>query len=180
MQEFELTQPVCLVGFMGAGKSSLAGRLARMCMIPAVDMDALIEERSGRKIAEIFAESGEAQFRAYESGLLSELASAAPAVISCGGGVVLAAENQQILKSSTCVVYLDIGFEEAHKRISDLSTRPLFADIEKARELYLQRKPLYEQLADICIDSGTKSVNEIALELQEALLAKGVLCQRQK
>ncbi len=93
-ERMELTRPVFFVGFMGAGKTSVARRLARTCGVASVDMDTYIERREGKKVKEIFAEGGEEGFRAIETDVLRELgAKPDPLLISCGGGVVVTPAN---------------------------------------------------------------------------------------
>ena len=106
---YELARPVFFVGFMGAGKTSVARKLARSAGVAAVDMDTYIERHCDMKVKQIFAESGEAGFRAIETDVLRELALGEPRLVSCGGGVVLAEENRIILKEH--------GFNERLRRV---------------------------------------------------------------
>ena len=139
-EPMQLACPVFFVGFMGAGKTSVARRLARTCGISSVDMDTYLERREGKRVKEIFAEGGEDAFRAIETDVLRELASKEePLVISCGGGVVLREENREILAESGFVVHLQVTVHEAASRISDKSSRPLFQDIDAARQRCLER-----------------------------------------
>ena len=87
---YQLVRPVFFVGFMGAGKTSVARKLARNAGVAAIDMDTFIERRCDMKVKQIFAESGEEGFRAIETDVLRELACGEPQLVSCGGGVVLA------------------------------------------------------------------------------------------
>lgn len=173
-----LSRPVFFVGFMGAGKTSVSRRLARMCGVASVDADTYLERREGRKIAAIFAEEGEAGFRTIEADVLRELAEKDPLLISCGGGVVVSAENRELLKRAGFVVYLKVRADEARGRISDLSTRPLFDDIESARRRNAERSPLYEEVADAVVDTAGKNVFAIAREVRAILEKEGVLCRQ--
>ncbi|MDR2715558.1 MAG: shikimate kinase [Coriobacteriaceae bacterium] len=174
---FSLKRPVFFIGFMGAGKTSVARRIARVCSLVSIDMDTYLERREGKTIADIFAEAGEEGFRALESEVLRDLATRAPQMVSCGGGVVLRPENRALLKAQGCVVYLRVSAETAARRISDISTRPLFRSLEAARATNEARVPLYEGAADIIVDTEKKAVNGIAGEVIAALQKEGVLCQ---
>ncbi|MDO4182636.1 MAG: shikimate kinase [Coriobacteriia bacterium] len=175
-----LKKPVFFVGFMGAGKTSVSRKLARSLGLTVLDMDSYIERQQDKKVAQIFAEAGEEGFRAIETETLRELAGREPMLIGCGGGVVLAEENRRILKESGVVVFLNVTAQEARKRISDLSTRPLFNDVEEAQKRNEDRLPLYLEVADITVSTAGKGVNVIAREVRKALEQEGVLCVRQK
>lgn len=177
---FCLGKPIFFIGFMGAGKTSVARRLARMCRIASVDMDTYIERREGKRISDIFAEQGEAGFRSLESQILEEFSHKDPLLISCGGGIVLSKENRSILKERGFVIYLEVSVDEAAQRISDVSTRPLFKDVETARDVIAQRIPLYEEAADVVIDTTGKSIGRIAAEARDALRKEGLLWPAQK
>lgn len=175
---YELTRPVFFIGFMGAGKSSVARKLARKCGIASVDMDKYIERKARKTIPEIFAESGENGFRELETDVLRELSEDVyPMLISCGGGIVVKSENIEILKQRGFVVHLVVDVDEASRRISDKSSRPLFSDLESARSRLEERRPMYESAADVSVITDGKSVYEIASEIQSLLEQEGVLCQ---
>ena len=177
---YELKRPVFSVGFMGAGKTSVARRLARQCHVASVDMYTYLERREGKKVKAIFAESGEEGFRALETDVLGELAAKEPLLVSCGGGVVTREENRAILERAGFVVHLKVSADEAAGRISDTSTRPLFQNLDAARERCEERGPLYERVADATVDTAGKSVPAIAREVQNVLVKEGVLCQQRK
>ena len=175
---YELARPVFFVGFMGAGKTSVSRKLARTCGLASLDMDTYLERREGRSVKQIFAEGGEEAFRVIEADVLRELAAKDPLLVSCGGGVVVMEENRSILKQGGFVVYLKVAADEARSRISDLSSRPLFGDIEAARRRSAERAPLYEEVADAEVDTSGKGVAAIAHEVKSMLVKEGVLCRQ--
>ena len=176
---YYLTKPVFLIGFMGAGKTSVSRKLARLCGVSSVDMDTYLQRREDCKIAEIFESYGEAAFRRIETDVLRELAAKPePLLISCGGGVVTSPENIDILKASGFVVYLNVTADEARARIHNMSARPLFTDIENARARNVERRPLYEAAADATVNTGSKSVGRLAHEVKDILEKEGILCPR--
>ena len=173
---YELTMPVFFVGFMGAGKTSVARKLARSAGVTAIDMDAYIARSCDMKVKQIFAETGEDGFRQIETDVLRELASSGePQLISCGGGIVLAEENRRILADNGYVVHLRVTADEAASRISDISTRPLFGDLDQARHVIEARMPLYEEVADLTIDTTGRGTGSIAREVFARLKDKGIL-----
>ena len=174
---YTLARPVFFVGFMGAGKTSVARRIARTCGLASVDLDTYLERREGRSAKEIIVADGEAAFRRIETDVLREVAAKDPLLVSCGGGVVVTPENRDILRDAGFVVYLEVGADEARSRISDLSTRPLFGDIEAARRRAAERDPLYRAVADAVVSTAGKRVPAIAREVCDQLQRKGVLCR---
>lgn len=174
----ELSRPVFFVGFMGAGKTSVSRRLARLCSIASIDMDSYIERRDGRRIRDIFAEDGEGFFRDLETQVLREMTQGESALVSCGGGVVLRPENREILREGGFVVFLKVGADEAKSRISDPSTRPLLGDAEAARKTNAERLPLYEEVADAVVDTSGKGVTALAYQVRSILRKEGILWQR--
>lgn len=136
---------VVLTGFMGAGKSTVGRRLARILGLPFIDTDAEIVKAHGR-IADIFSREGEAQFRVYERAQLERLASRGPAVVAVGGGAVLDRENRALLRHAGVIVYLAISPEAAHARIARRTHRPLLgaaSSIDEVRAVLAARAPAY-------------------------------------
>lgn len=173
-----LNRNVFLIGFMGAGKSTVARKMARSCGVSALDMDKYIERNYGKSIPEIFDEGGEELFRSIETETLRELAnSEEPMLISCGGGIVKSEENRRLMKEGGTVVHLLVDADEAASRISDKSSRPLFNDIESARRLCSERLPLYEDAADFTVPTGGRDLRDISRQVKKYLIEEGILCQ---
>ena len=153
--------PKVLIGFMGAGKTTVGSLLD-----PAfVDMDTLLVQRLEMPISDYFARFGEESFRQQESLLLQELLEQDTSVISTGGGIVLRSENRELLKKNPCNIYLRIDFDRLYQRLATapVTKRPLFLnkDPEEFRALYEQRLPLYEEVATHVLDVADKTPEEI-------------------
>lgn len=171
-----LVRHVYLIGFMGAGKTTVSRRLSRMCGLASIDLDSYIERMADMPIPEIFAVSGEEGFRSIETQALRAIAAMEePMLISCGGGVVTQPQNVGIMKESGLVVHLRVDADEAASRISDTSSRPLFQDLEAARARSAERMPLYEGASDVSIDTAHRSVGAIAHDLRRCLQRNGAL-----
>jgi shikimate kinase len=166
---------VFLVGFMGAGKTSVGRVLARRLRWRFVDLDERIEMRERRTIAEIFAGSGEDAFRQLETAvlreLLAELRDGLPAVVALGGGVPAREENSALLAACGAPqVFLDAPFEVVRQRCGEsAATRPLFRQEDQARVLYESRKPHYLK-AQFRVDTASRSVEEAAAEIARTLV----------
>lgn len=155
---------IALVGFMGTGKSTVGHLLASMLHLRFLDTDALIEERAGRRIAEIFATDGEAAFRQMESEICADLAQKEGCVISTGGGMVVNPANLASLKEHALVVCLWASAETIYNRVKNQGHRPLLktADpLARIQELLTQRAPFYRQ-ADVLLNCEQRSPREVA------------------
>ena len=162
---------VSLIGFMGAGKSTVGKELAKTLGFKVLEMDQLIIEKSGKKdIAGIFEEGGELLFREIEIKVAKSLQNKKNVVISTGGGVVMNKIIVDYLKQNDgVVVHLDTSIADVLRRQPQLETRPLFKDVNKASQLFNLRKPLYEEYADYRVVTEGKSVLEITEEILKLL-----------
>ena len=165
-----LSAHVVLVGFMAAGKSVVGRELATRHRLKFMDTDQLVIEGHG-PIPEIFAARGECGFRELEArSVAAALAEKTPAVISLGGGAVLDTGTQQLLRRVT-VVFLDTDLETVKPRIIRSGNRPMLAGdpVRRWEELAKARRPVYESLADITIDTRGLSVPAVIDRLTTVL-----------
>lgn len=158
-------QLIYLVGFMGAGKSSVGTVLARRMRWPFVDLDTVIEAGQGATIRQIFERAGEPFFRQLEHAALVEVAKKAPAVIALGGGTFVQRPNFELVRqTSGAIIWLDCPVEELWHRCSVMDNRPLFRDRDSFFKLFEQRLPFYRQ-AEFRIATGGRSPEEIVEEI---------------
>lgn len=151
---------------MGCGKTTLAKGLASELNMPLIDTDEEIVKRQGRTIAEIFETEGEPFFRTLETALIEELSATEGKIISVGGGLAANRTNHPYLKRAGKVIVLDCGIEETLARILGDKARPLTAEgRESLIARYNERKPIYEEVADIIIDSSGGKERTLALAL---------------
>jgi len=143
---------IVLVGFMGSGKSTVGRVLARRLSWGFVDMDERIEERTGRTIAALFKERGEAAFRAEELQAARELMATPRRVLATGGGAFAEPQTRGVLRDGAYTVYLQGSFEALSARVPDDGSRPLAADREIMRRLLQEREPFY-RTADLTLDA---------------------------
>lgn len=167
-----MRQNVILIGFMGAGKTSVGNYLASQMGKQLLDTDALIEQEAGMSISDMFAIQGEAAFRRIETAVLKELlAETDHRIISVGGGLPLLAQNRELLKALGTVVFLRVGKKTVLERLAGDTTRPLLQgdDVEdKVKELLAYRNPIYEEAAHVTIDVDGKTIQTVAEEVAAA------------
>jgi len=169
------SSPLYLVGLPGSGKSTVGRHLAKRLGVPFLDSDHVIEERLGCTIREFFEREGEDRFRDLESEVLDELTRLPGVVLSTGGGSVLRKANREWLRERGHVVYLRSHPEEIFRRLRHDRVRPLLqvADpLQRLRDLFAARDPLYRETAHFVIETGRPSVstlvNMIVMQLELA------------
>ena len=157
---------------MGAGKTSIGRLLARRLGKAFLDTDQEIERATGVRIPVIFEIEGEAGFRAREARLLADLVQGGNMVLATGGGAVLAPQNRKLLAENGIVVYLRAAVPELWNRTRHDKNRPLLKTGEplaKLEQLYAERDPLYREIADIIVDTGSQSLGSLAHRLERKL-----------
>ena len=152
---------------MGSGKTSVAKRLSAKLNKEFIDTVLEIANIIGVDINYIFDIEGEAGFRKREEAILKECVLKNNMVLSTGGGIVLSRNNRHLLKTHGVVIYLETSIDSQESRTSLTNNRPLLKNTEHKKtlqELMLTRGPLYEEIADITINTNNKSIEEVATE----------------
>jgi shikimate kinase len=162
------TDKIYLVGFMGAGKTTLGRALASRLGWRLVDVDAQIEQRERRTVAAIFREAGEAYFRAVERAVVQDLLSVRHAVVATGGGTFVDPDTRARMLADGTVVWLDLPFEQVLARLPGDGRRPLAADRTDLERLYVARGPAYAQ-AHLRVDSGAVRVEQLVEQVLDGL-----------
>lgn len=164
---------IALIGLPGSGKTTVGKQLSRRLQLPFIDTDHEIEQRLGCSIRLFFEREGEEGFRDVEESVIDELTCNGPCVLSTGGGAVLRPANRAHLRSRGKVFYLRSTPEEVYRRVKHDRNRPLLqvADpMQKLRDLFEVRDPLYRETAHFVIETGRPSVatlvNMIVMQLE--------------
>ena len=163
---------IVLIGFMGAGKSTISDYLSTMFAMEVVEMDQEIVKEEGMSIPDIFATYGEEYFRNCETELLKKMQIRKNVLISCGGGVVLRECNVEQMKKNGRVVLLTASPEEVYDRVKDSDDRPVLAgrkNVKGIAELMEARREKYEAAADIIVNTDHKTVLQVCEELVQRL-----------
>ena len=159
---------IYLVGFMAAGKSTVARALARRLRWRAEDIDELIEARERRPVAEIFQKNGEQYFRSAEREILKLLLPLRHVVVATGGGTFMDADNRAAINMDGLSVWLDVPFEELLARIPLDGRRPLAADRASMERLFAVRVAAYAS-ASIRVDAGGAAAEDVAERIIECV-----------
>jgi len=172
-QKFYSSKKISLIGAMAAGKTTVGQKLAQKFALPFYDTDAIIVNKTGLSILEIFARYGESKFRELETQVLEALfALPGPAVIATGGGIISNAKNRKLLQEHSQVIFLDISVQEQLQRTENDLTRPLLVHTDKETTLTLlraERLSLYQQISDHCLYVDGLPIDVIISELVRTL-----------
>jgi len=163
---------VYLIGPMGSGKTAVGRRLATLLGIEFIDSDAEIEKRTGVDIRYIFEKEGEARFRERERDVIADLTALEGVVIATGGGVILDPANRERLAATGTVVYLETTVDTLVRRTKATKTRPLLMNDDPRavlERMMLIRRPLYENAADLRIETTGRQVRAVAADIQQRL-----------
>jgi shikimate kinase len=161
-----------LVGPMGSGKTAVGRQLARDLKMCFKDSDAEIELRTGVDIPFIFEKEGERGFREREREVIARLAALEHTVVATGGGAILDPENRTVMKTSGTVIYLHADIDEQLKRTARGNDRPLLMhDDPRAvlQRLMIVRQPLYEEIADLKVDTTGRQVGTVAAAVRRLI-----------
>ena len=159
---------VYLVGFMAAGKTTVARALAKRLDWRAIDIDEAVEQRERLCVADIFARHGEPYFRMAERAALSEQLGMKHAVVATGGGTFVEPQNRAMINADGLSIWLDISLDRALARVPADGRRPLASDREAFERLYHLRRAAYQQ-AHIRIDAGRQGVEALVEQLMDLL-----------
>lgn len=164
---------VVLIGPPGAGKSTVGRLLASRLDVGFRDTDADIEATAGKPISDIFVDDGEDHFRALERAAVRAALTDHDGVLALGGGAVLAEETQAALRGHP-VVYLEVGLSDAVRRVGLAQARPLLVlnPRSRLRALMEERRPIYERLAALTVNTDDRAPEDIAAEIATWLAAR--------
>lgn len=161
---------IILAGMPASGKTTVSRALAKILGAKLVDTDAEIVKKHGA-ISAIFARHGEETFRNFETEVVKKVCKSSGAIISTGGGCLLREENVKLFKQSGKIVYLRTKIQTLLKRVDGDTSRPLLSGNaeEKMKKLFKDRAPVYENAADITVDTDGRTPEEIAIIISEQI-----------
>ena len=163
---------------MGSGKSTIGRLLSNELKLEFIDSDKVIVDRAGADIPWIFDVEGEEGFRRRETTVLKDLVEHPGAVIATGGGVILAAENREMMARAGVVVFLSVSVAQQLKRTGSGEGRPLLQQgdrEETLKQLMAEREPLYRALADVIISAGGGNARKVARQIEAVLGERGLI-----
>ncbi len=166
---------IFFIGFLGAGKSTVARNLGRLFNRRHLDTDRMVVHREHASVAQLFETVGEERFREYEREALLQLSREKSCLVSCGGGIVERWSNVELMRGMGKVVFLDLDLDEALSHICHPEIRPDLGDREHAAALLEHRLPLYRRAADYVVDIRGLSFSEVAYSVGGLLYEEGLL-----
>ena len=161
-------EKVYLVGFMAAGKTTVARALGRRLDWRVVDIDEVVEKRERLSVSDIFARHGEPYFRMAERAALTEQIGVPHLVVATGGGTFAEPQNRAMINADGLSIWLDIPLDRALARVPADGRRPLAADREAFERLYHARRAAYQQ-AHIRVDAGRQGIDALVEQLMDLL-----------
>lgn len=155
-----------IIGAPGAGKTTIGRRTAERLHVPFADSDHLVEKSMGKKVADIFLDLGESEFRTLEAEAIAGALTSFTGVLSLGGGAVMNPSTCEALSGQT-VIWLDVDLSSAAARVGLNTARPLLMGNVRATlsDLMKQRTPVYQELASVSINTSGRSIREIVDEV---------------
>jgi shikimate kinase len=166
----QILPTIVMIGFMGAGKTSVGRLVARALGREFVDTDQMIERATRMTIGELFQREGELSFRRREIAAIDRAIAVPGRVVAVGGGAVLSAENRTALKQAGLLVYLRATPETLAGRLIGVTDRPLLNTgdrVGRIRDLLVARGPIYETAGDVAIDTDRLNLEQTAVEVLE-------------
>lgn len=166
---------IFFIGFLGAGKSTVARNIGHLFHRRFIDTDKLVMQKYRQSVAEIFTEYGEDEFRRRETAVLKTLQHESSLLVSCSGGIVEREENIALMHAMGKIVYLEGDLEDSLMQIQRPENRPDLGDYEHAKKVFAHRKPLYEQACDLTVRITAKDFEAVAMQTAELLWENGLL-----
>jgi len=163
---------IYLVGFMGAGKSTVGSELAALLGWEFADLDEALSRREGKSLQEIFRESGEPYFRRVEREVLASLTAVPRLVVATGGGTYVAEENRRLVEAAGWSVWLEVSLPEALRRCAGGARRPLWGGRLEMESLYRHRREFY-RCARVHVDTEGSPPEHVARKILDSLFAEG-------
>jgi shikimate kinase len=174
MQSAAQRPVVILIGPPGSGKTTVGRILADRLGVAFRDTDADVEETAGKPVGDIFVEDGEARFRELEAAAVRSALATHAGVLSLGGGAILDEDTQRLLAGHQ-VAYLEVGLDQAVRRVGLASARPLLVlnPRSQLRKLMEERRPVYERLAALTVKTDGREPADVAAEMADTLRPPG-------
>lgn len=166
---------IFFIGFLGAGKTTVARNIGNMFKREFVDVDRMVEREFHKSVTEIFEQHGEEAFREAETRALESLKRRRSLLVSCGGGIIESEANAVLMHEMGRVVYLDGTLEDSLSQIKRPDKRPDLGDFNHASELFEHRRPLYIKACDYRVTITGKTFDSVANEAAELLWERGLL-----